>query len=125
MGLTNSGRDFITKAIINDTPTFFNNTNTRIGVGNGSTEFAVSQTDLIGANKLRKGMDVGYPQRSDNEITFKSTFGTDDANFKWSEWGIFNAASSGDMLSRTVEDLGTKNGGNWVLTVTLIINNTQ
>lgn len=123
MGLTNSGRDFIAKAIINDTPTFFDNTNAYIGVGDSTTAFAVIQTDLIGINKFRKGMDDTYPTRTNNELTFKSTFGTTDANFAWNEWGVFNASSAGEMLNRKVENLGTKSGGNWVLTVTLTINN--
>ncbi len=123
MPMTNAGRDFIAAAIINDgPPTLFTNANAYIGVGSGSTAFAATQTDLQGASKTRKGMESGFPTRSNNELTFKSSFGTDDANHAWAEWGVFNASSSGIMLSRKVEDLGTKTTGTWVFTATLTLN---
>lgn len=123
MPLTNAGRDFIAQAIINDSPTFFNNSNAHLGVGNGTTAFAASQTDLQGASKLRKAMDSSYPQRSNNVITFRATFGTGDANFAWEEWGVFNDASAGTMLSRKVASLGTKTSAqSWQLTATLTVN---
>lgn len=122
MPLTNAGRDFIAQAIINDSsPTFFTNANAHIGVGNGTTAFAAAQTDLIGAQKTRKAMDATYPQRSNNVITFKATFGSGDANHDWTEWGIFNASSANVMLSRKVENLGTKASGTWTLTATVTI----
>ena len=80
MPLTNAGRDFIAQAIINDSPTFFNNANAYLGVG-------------------------------DSSVTFKSTFGSSEANFVWNEWGVFNAMSGGVMLSRKVESMGEKVSG--------------
>jgi len=124
MSLTNAGRDFIAQAIVNDTPTFFDNTNAYLGIGDSTTAFDVTQTDLQSvANKTRKGMDAIYPQRTDNELTFKATFGSDEANYVWNEWGIFNASVGGTMLNRKVEspNLGTKSGGQWVLTVILTV----
>ena len=120
MALSNSGLNFIAQAIVNDgTPTFFNNTNAKIGVGDGITAFSKTQTDLVGTNKLRKSVDANFPTRTNNFITFQATYGTDEANFDWNEWGIFNASSDGVMLSRKVENLGTKNGGTWILTATV------
>lgn len=122
MALTNAGRNFIAQAIINDTPTFFTNANARIGVGDSSTAFAASQTDLQAAtNKLRVAMESGFPTRTDNLLTFKSSFGSSEANYAWNEWGIFNDASAGVMLNRKVEALGTKSSGTWVLTVELTV----
>lgn len=121
MGLTNTGRDYIAKAIMNDTPTFFNGTNTRIGVGDSDLAFDVTQTDLQGANKTRMLVD-GVPVRTNNELEYKSIFGVSDANHDWKEWGVFNAQTDGEMLNRKVENLGTKSGGTWVLTVTLAVN---
>lgn len=120
MPLTNAGRDFIANAIINNgSPTFFTNANAHLGVGDSNTAFAATQTDLVAStNKLRKAMVSTYPQIADNVITFKSTFGSSDANFTWAEWGVFNASSAGTMLSRKVEALGTKTTGTWVLTIT-------
>ncbi len=119
MALTTAGRNFIAQAIINDTPTFFNNANANIGVGDNATAFSAAQTDLQAAtNKLRKSMEVGFPTRTDNVLTFKASFGDAEANWAWNEWGVFNAASSGVMINRKVESLGTKSGGTWNLTVT-------
>src|SRR5262249_31989933 len=72
-------------------------------------ETAASQTDLVAAsNKIRKGMEATYPQRSTNVLTFRSVYSTSEANFHWQEWGVFNASSAGEMLSRKAEELGTK-----------------
>jgi hypothetical protein len=105
------------------TGTAFNNANSYIGVGDSTTAFAASQTDLVAAtNKLRKAMDATYPQVSTNVITFRSTFATGDANFAWQEWGVFNASSAGTMLNRKVESLGTKTSAQtWQFTVTITL----
>lgn len=123
MALTTAGRNFIAEAIINyDTPTFFDNSNAYIGVGDSTTAFNAAHTDLQAAtNKLRKAMESTYPQISTNELTFKSSFGSSDANFAWAEWAVFNASSSGTMLTRKVEALGTKSSGTWVITCTLTV----
>lgn len=119
MPLTNAGRNFIAQAIINDsTPTFFTNANAYLGAGDSNAAFDVAHTDLQAAsNKVRKAMEATYPQRATNVLTFRSLFGTSDANFAWEEWGLFNASSSGTMMSRKVETLGTKaNTQSWQLT---------
>lgn len=123
MPLTNAGRDSIAQAIIADSFTAFDNSNAYIGSGDDDAAFSASQTDLqASSNKLRKGMEAGYPQRSDNVLTFRSLFGTSEANWDWEEWGVFNAASSGVMLSRKAESLGTKTSAqSWLLTATLTI----
>jgi hypothetical protein len=123
MPLTNAYRDFVA-ALTTATGTFFNNANSYIGVGDSTTAFAASQTDLQAAtNKLRKAQDATYPQVSTNTLTFRSTFGTSDANFAWQEWAVFNASSSGTMLNRKVESLGTKpSSQTWQFTVTLTLN---
>jgi hypothetical protein len=109
------------------TLTFFNNGNAHIGVGDSNTAAAATQTDLqASTNKLRKAMDATYPLHTDAtssgaaSIVFRSTYGSSDANYAWAEWGIFNGSSSGRMLNRKVESLGTKGSGStWVFTVTL------
>lgn len=111
------------------TLTFFNNGNAYIGVGDSNTAEAATQTDLQAAtNKLRKAMDATYPQHTDATtsgaatITFRSTFGTSDANWAWQEWGIFNGSSGGRMLNRKVVSLGTKtSAASWVFTVTITL----
>lgn len=123
MPLTNAGRDQFAAEIIGESPTAFNNANAHTGVGDSSTAFAATQTDLQAAtNKLRKAMEATYPQRSTNVLTFRSLFGTGDANFAWEEWAIFNASSAGVMLNRKVESLGTKTSAqSWQMTTTLTV----
>lgn len=123
MALVNSGRDYFVDAVVGTAVTPFDTANAHIGVGDSATAHAVAQADLVATtNKLRKVQDGGYPTRSTNVLTFRSTFGTADANFAWNEWGVFNAATGGTMLNRKVEALGTKpNTQTWQFTVTVTI----
>jgi len=123
MALTTAGATAIAKSLMNDSPTFFSNANAYIGVGDSSTAFSAAQTDLVAAtNKVRKAQEATYPQRSSNALTYRSLFGTADANFAWAEWGVFNGSSGNEMLSRKVEALGTKtSAASWQFTVTLTI----
>jgi hypothetical protein len=123
MPLTEAGRDFIAQAIIDDSPTHFDNSNAFIGVGDSDDAFDATDTDLQAvSDKLRRAMEATYPQRTDNVLTFRSVFGTSDANWRWEEWGVFNASTSGVMLNRVVEFLGEKtNAAIWQLTVELTV----
>ena len=119
MALTTAGVNYLAQAAIGQ-GVAFTNANARIGVGNGTAAFAVSQTDLQGTTKLRKGMDVGYPTVLAPTVTFKSTFAPNEANFPWNEWGIFNASTGGVMLNRVVESNGTKlSNQTWILEVAI------
>jgi TRAP-type uncharacterized transport system substrate-binding protein len=124
MGMTNALRDFWAQITIGEAVTNFANANARIGAGDSTTAFAATQTDLQAAtNKFRQPMEATYPQRSANVLTFRSLFATGDANFAWQEWGVFNAASAGVMMSRKVESLGTKTSAqSWQMTATITIN---
>ena len=126
--LTYGGGSILFGLLIGEALTNFSNANAYIGVGDSSTAAAATQTDLQAAsNKLRKAMDATYPQHTDGtgastnaQVVFRSTFGTSDANFAWNEWAVFNASTSGRMLNRRVESLGTKtSAGTWTLTCTL------
>lgn len=125
MALSNAGRNAIAAAIVGGTFTAFNNANAYIGVGDSTTAFAATQTDLVAStNKLRKGMQASYPTLSSNVMTFSALFSTSEANFAWQEWGVFNASSSGVMLNRKVESLGTKTSAqSWQFTVEVTVNN--
>lgn len=119
MALTTAGINYLAQAAIGQ-GTIFNNANARIGVGNGNTAFAASQTDLTGASKIRKAMDPGFPTVAAPVVTFRSTFLPNEANFAWTEWGIFNASTGGVMLNRVVESNGTKQDNQtWVLEVAI------
>lgn len=124
MPLTNVGRNAIAARIIsNTTAAAFDETKAYLGVGDGVTVFAVTDANLTGANRLRKPMDAPYPVVLDNAITMQSTFGPDDANWAWQEWGVFNGPASTDvMLSRLVEANSTKlQGQTWILKVTIAV----
>jgi hypothetical protein len=123
MALTNAGAVAAAQCVMNDSATsvFLNSTNAHLGVGDSSTAFAASQTDLQAAsNKTRKAMESSYPTRSSGALTLRSLFGTSDANFAWNEWGTFTASTAGTMYTRKVESLGTKTGAqSWQLTATI------
>jgi len=124
MPLTDGGRDLIAQALIGQTITAFNSSNARIGVGDGDSAFAKWHNELQGPNNARKAMDSGFPTRDGNALTFRATFGIDDANFAWEEWGVFNGQTGGTMLNRAIESLGTKpDNQSWQFTVTLTVNN--
>lgn len=108
----------------------FDATNSAIGVGdNSATQAAGVQQNLVGTNRLRKGMVSGWPKHTDGtglstncSAEFRAQFGPTEANFVWNEWGIFNSATdgSGRMLNRRVEAMGTKVANTtWQLTVTV------
>ncbi len=100
----------------------FNVTNSRIGVGDSSTAFAASQTDLQAAtNKLRKIVDSA-PIRTNNSVDFTSTFTTSEANFAWNEMALFNSASGDYMATRrTLTGFGTKTSSDtWIVTITVV-----
>lgn len=109
----------------------YDNTHTRIGVGNSTSGVSISDTDLFASsgssNRQFMVMDATYPSRSGSVITFRATFGTSVGNFAWQEWGIDGGTVNGTtvtapLLNRKVVSLGTKSGGaTWVFTVTITI----
>lgn len=122
MSLTNAGRNHIASAIVGSGVTAFNAANAHVGVGNGTTAFAATQTALQGASTDINAMDASYPTVATNVLTFQATFGTSEANFAWEEWAVFNAASGGTMLNRVVESLGTKTSAqSWQMNVQLTV----
>jgi hypothetical protein len=120
---TNVGGAIMLDLLIGAAVTNFSNSNAYLGSGDTSTAFAVGQTDLQApTNKLRKAMDSTFPSRSGQVLTFKSTFGTSEANWIWNEIAVFNASSSGTMLCRAVANYGTKtSAAAWTLSYTLTI----
>ena len=122
--LLNEGIDEIEKLIATTGATQYDNTNARLGVGDSNTAAVATQTSLQAeTNKLWKAMDATYPTASSQIMTFKSTFGSADANFSWQEFTVVNAADdTGKNLNRKVSDQGTKaSGQTWVLTLTITL----
>jgi len=93
--------------------TAFDNANASIGVGDDATAEDAGQTGLqAGANKLYKGMEAGYPQVTDQTITWQAVFGSSEANFAWNEFTVANGGSdAADNLNRKVSAQGTKTSG--------------
>lgn len=121
-GTTACATAVMAPALIGAAYTAFNNANAHLGVGNGTTVWSAAHTDLQGGSKTRKAMDATFPTNSSGTLTFKATFGTSEGNHAWDEWGVFNASSSGTMLSRKVQALGTKpSSEQWVLSVTIVV----
>ena len=122
--LLNEGINLIWTLVCGGSGTAFNSTNSYIGVGDGTTAEAVTQTGLQGTNKLYKAMDSGYPTYgSSQQATWRATFGSADANFAWNEITVANGSSDTAVnLNRKVQSMGTKvSGAVWTaqLTVTL------
>jgi hypothetical protein len=117
------GISFIWRAVTGQPGlTYFGN-NSCIGVGNGTDTEDPSQTGLTGTNKTYKQVDSGYPTLSGTQVTFRATFGSDEAVHAWQEWTVANGCSDNAInLNRKVANLGVKSAdATWVLEVTLSI----
>ena len=128
MPLTQDGRDAIARMITGNLTTLFDNANAHLGVGDGTTVFSTSQSDLQGSNKVRVPVDSGYPEidpegaGDNNKIRFQATFDSTTGNFAWEEWGVANALTGGELLNRLVDSQGTKaSGSTWVFEVDVTI----
>jgi len=100
------------------TPTPYDSTNAETGVGDSTVAEDPTQTDLQGVNKTYKGMDTGYPVRSAQTISFRSTYGGAEANYDWNEFIVRNGATALKDLIRKVSAQGTKvSGQTWELTI--------
>ncbi len=122
--LLNEGITLLLNLLIGAEGMPYNNANARVGVGDSTTAAAATQTGLqASTNKTWKAMDTGYPQISNQTVTFRATFGPSDANYAWNEFTIVNASDdSGVNLNRKVVNHGTKaSGDSWVITATITI----
>jgi len=98
-------------------PTLWDNTNARVGVGTSITAADPTDTGLLGTTAFAS-MDGGYPQRSTQTASWKGTFGDGTAEFAWEEFTVDNGAVGDINLNRYVTSKGTKGSGEtWVLTV--------
>lgn len=121
--LLNEGITELLTLLVGGGGTAYNNANARIGVGDSSTAEDATQTDLQATtNKLYKAMDATYPQVSGQTVTFRATFGADDANFAWNEITVDNGSTVAINLNRKVQNMGTKvNPATWVVSLQITI----
>lgn len=122
--LLNEGINALWTLVAGGSETAFNNANAELGVGDSTTAAAATQTDLQAAsNKLFKAMDASYPTYGTSQkITFRSTFGSSEANFAWQEFSARNGNSANKNLNRLVSNQGTKTSGqSWQLTLEITL----
>ena len=105
-------------------------TGSYIGVGTSTSAAAAGQAGLQAGTSARdyQAMESGFPDRTDQTMTWKSVWGSAEGNFAWEEWSIRSASSgtggedTGTALNRKVASLGTKaSGSEWTLTVTITV----
>ena len=112
--------DLVT-GVVSGAAHIYDNAAAQIGVGDSVTAADATQTDLqAAANKTYKAMEAGYPTSTAQKATFKSSFGSADANYAWQEW-VVKQATSLICLNRKVESLGTKSTGTWTLEVDITL----
>lgn len=98
--------------------TAFSNANAYLGVGDSATAAAATDTGLIATtNELYVAMETSYPSVTNQTITWRSVFGTAQANFAWNEFTVANGNSDASSnLNRLVSAQGTKaSGQTWTL----------
>lgn len=116
--LLNEGITALLNLLTGAAETAFSNANSYLGVGDSATAAAATDTGLVAStNKLYKAMEATYPQISAQTVTFRSVFGTSEANFAWNEFTVASGNSdAADNLNRKVEAEGTKTSGQtWTL----------
>src|SRR5919106_6339811 len=125
MGLTTAFRDYVCTKVTAGTGNNYDPTNGYLSVGDSTTAFASSQTELQAATN-RTRQQCSSLSASGNVITAVATFGSGAANHSWQEFGLFNAAGTGGppvtggtMMQRVASHQGTKASGSWQLTLTV------
>lgn len=105
------------------TPTKWDSANARLGVGDSNTAPVATQTGLQGTNKSWKGMDSTYPQRSNQTLEWRATWGASEGNYEWREYTVVNASDdTGQNLNRCLSDKGTKQSPeSWTLSLKITL----
>lgn len=121
--LYNEGINEIWQLVAGTGGTAYSAANARIGISDDSTASVATGSDLDipgGNNEQFNIQESGYPLAgTGQQITFKSAFASGEANWAWNSWCVVNntSDSTGFMLNRKQESLGTKSSGTWTLTV--------
>lgn len=137
--LTTAGLSRVTGLIIGAGGQALDTAKSMAGVGTSATAATVADLNL-GANTSSasswwQAMDASNPTRSNGVITGNTTFGINDGNFAWNEWGwgiatatpvssaVFNTATTtGVLLNHKIQSLGTKASGSiWTLQATITL----
>jgi hypothetical protein len=99
------------------------NVMSHMALGSSTTAAAAGQTDLVSVLGSREVLDsTTISGTNDEKVVFVSSFEAGDGTGAVTEAGIFNAASSGDMLCRTVFSVVNKSADDtmsitWTVTI--------
>lgn len=92
--------------------------NAHLAVGTGVAAAVATDTALQTPNGARK---VATAVVANQTVTFQATFSAGEGTGAWEEAGTFNNLTTGIMLNRKVQALGTKGAGAvWVLTMNIL-----
>ena len=97
-----------------------------MALGAGTAAAAASQTDLIAMLGAREALDSTTISGTNNEkVVYVASFEAGDAKGAVTEAGLFNAATGGDMLCRTVFAVVNKAADDtmtvtWTITVSAV-----
>lgn len=118
--LLNEGITALQNLLIGAAEDAFNSTNAYLGVSTSTAAESATQTGLQGTNKTWKPMEATYPSIAGQVTTFRSVFGSGDANYSWDEFSIMNDSATGDNLNRKVSAQGVKAAGQtWTLDLSI------
>ena len=113
--VVDTGKAFVASRMKDDTATAMSH----MAIGTSTTAASSSDTTL-GSEADRQALTSTTV--TDNDITYVATFGAGDGTGAITEAGIFNAASSGTLLCRTVFSVVNKGASDsmtitWTVTV--------
>jgi hypothetical protein len=132
--LLNDGiNNILTPALIGGSYTAINTTNGCIGVGNGTTAAAATQTALQGSSCQWVIVTSTSGTGSSQQLVLQASFGSSYGNFAWSEISAASTTTPGSLpssattppstahiLNRLVSSMGTKSSGStWTATLTI------
>lgn len=115
--LVNEGLNWILTILATDakTGTPYGNADANLIVGTGTPvgtaapAEGATNTEATFTNPAKKGMMNSFPTYGTaQKIIWKSSYGADDANQSWQEFGVLNAASGGKLLNRKLSNQSTK-----------------
>lgn len=115
--IVNDGLEFICSRMAGTSA----NVMSHMALGSGTTAAAAGQTDLVSILGSREALDSSTP--SSNTIAYVASFEAGEGTGAVTEAGIFNAATAGDMLCRTVFSVVNKEADDtmsvtWTITLT-------
>lgn len=121
--LCNEGINELWKLVAGTGAVKYDNGNAYLIVGTGSGAAAAGDTEATFTAGVKKAMMATYPTYGTSQkATWKSSYGSGDANQAWNEFGTLNASTSGKLLNRKVSAQGTKaSGQTWELTLEITL----